>query len=114
MNRRRLPPFGKRYLEQKPSTGPWVAIGHDAWDFANRKPFPVMVLPLGDNPNEYAWPVKGKGVLLVESGASDTDTLERVALALLRSGAEFVRPIRLSQLGIWQLTPSYYREARYD
>ncbi len=110
----RLPPYGRQFLARPPSAGPWVAIGPNAWDFASRKPFPVMVLPPGADPDYFNWPVEGASVLLVEWGASDTETLERVALALLRSGAEFVRPIRQSQISMWQLTPSYYRERRND
>ena len=110
----RLPPYGRQFLELRPSAGPWVAIGSEAWDFARLKPFPAMVLPPGDDPDSYDWPVAGEGVLLMECGEPDTETLERVALALLRAGAEFVRPIRQSQMHLWQLTPSYYREALND
>ena len=61
-----LPPFGRAYLDHTGSSGPWVAIGPGAWDFAKRKPFPVMVLPLGEDSTRYAWPVAGQSVLLFE------------------------------------------------
>ena len=69
-----------------------------------------MVLPAGDDPAAYTWPVSGLDVLLVEWGDYDTDYLERSALALLRSGANLVLTIREADLVTGQMSPIYYRE----
>ena len=70
-----------------------------------------MVLPAGDDPAAYTWPVSGLDVLLVEWGDYDTDYLEQVALMLLRSGAEIIVTIREALLETGQKPPIYYREA---
>ncbi|MBL8226387.1 MAG: hypothetical protein JNM50_13770 [Chromatiales bacterium] len=53
-----------------------------------------MVLPEGADPLAFHWPVKDLPVLLIEVGTFDTARLERLAYALLRDGAAFVRPLR--------------------
>lgn len=87
---RPLPPNGRRHLAHIGSSGPWVAIGSEAWEFPSRKPFPVMVLPPGDDPGCYRWPVACESVVLIQWGEAETAELERAALALLRSGAVLV------------------------
>ena len=91
---KRLPPYGKRFLAEKPCSGPWIAQGPGAWDFAKLKPFSVMVLPEGDDPVNYRYPVASQDVMLVEVATYDTERLERTAQVLLESGARMVYAIR--------------------
>ena len=116
---RQLPPYGRQHLECRGSSGAWVAIGSGAWAFAPTKPFPVMVLPPGDDPARYAWPVARQPVLLLEMGSFNTAYLERVCRVLLEAGASWVQPIREAQLPGYppvrhgQRSPIYRREVRH-
>ena len=94
-----LPPYGRQYLDQRPSNGPWIACGPGAWEFTRLKPFPVIVLPDGDDPADYRWPVIDQDVLLIEVGIYDTERIERIAQVLLESGARMVYPIRTANIG---------------
>jgi hypothetical protein len=91
---KRLPPYGRRYLRERPANGAWIACGPGAWDFTQLKPFPVMVLPEQSDPVAFRWPVIDQDVLLVEAGTYDTGRLQRIAQVLLESGARMVLPIR--------------------
>ena len=73
-------------------------MGSSAWDFAQRKAVPVMVLPNGTDPADFHWPVKNQAVLLFEIGSSDRNRLERTAQVLLESGPPTVFPIREADL----------------
>jgi hypothetical protein len=85
-----LPPNGRRHLAHVGSSGTWVCIGSDAWEFPSRKSFPVMVLPPGEEPSRYRWPVAGQSVVLIQWGEADRADVERMALELLRAGAVLV------------------------
>lgn len=101
---RPLPPYGRKYLSENPANGPWIACGRGAWDYATLKPFPIMVLPDGEDPAAYRWPVFDQDVLLIEVGIYDTEQLERIAQVLLESGARMVFPIRtanFSEMRVW-------------
>lgn len=90
-----LPPFGRAHLIEQRSSGPWVAVGADAWAYTRAKPFPVMVLPPGDDPAAYWWPVAGDSVVLVQHGDAEPASIEKLMLELLRSGATLVVAIGL-------------------
>ena len=94
MNRRRLPPFGKQYLAQKPSAGMWIAIGPGGWSFAKSRSFPVLVLPEDAEPSDFEWPTDGGPALVHERGQFDDDRLRSIAEALLRTGVSSVVAIR--------------------
>ena len=89
-----LPPYGKQYLEQRPSAGIWVAIGPGAWRVAKTRSFPVMVLPEDREPNDFDWPSDGQPALIHERGDFNDDRLRSMAEALLRAGAASVVAIR--------------------
>ena len=89
-----LPPYGKQYLEERPSAGIWVAIGPGAWRFAKARSFPVMVLPEDCEPGDYKWPSNGRPVLIHERGVYDDERLHAMARALLLAGAPSVVAIR--------------------
>lgn len=103
-----LPPHGRRHLEHVGCSGPWVSIGSGAWEFPARKPFPVMVLPPGEDPSRYRWPVAGQSVVLIQWGEAELADVERLTLELLRAGARLV-------LAVTPSGPLYcYPEAQYD
>ena len=89
-----LPPYGKQYLEEKPSAGIWVAIGPGAWRFAKARSFPVMVLPEDCEPGDYKWPSNGQAALIHERGDYNDERLHAMAMALLLAGAPSVVAIR--------------------
>ena len=89
-----LPPYGKQYLEQRPSAGIWVAIGPGAWKFAEVRSFPVMVLPDNRDPNDFEWPADGGPVLIHERGPCNDERLNAMAKVLILAGAKSVVAIR--------------------
>ena len=95
---RRLPPFGRQYLENPPSAGLWVAVGPGAWDIAKGKSFPVVVLPPGSKPSDYEWPTTSGPALIFETGPLDDDLLHKLVKTLMLAGAPSVVAIRESLL----------------
>ena len=89
-----LPPYGREYLEQRPSAGIWVAIGSGAWRFAKVRTFPVMVLPEGSEPDNYEWPSNGQPALIHERGELNDERLHAMAKALLLAGSPHVVAVR--------------------
>ena len=89
-----LPPYGKQYLEQRPSAGIWVAIGPGAWRFAEVRTFPVLVLPEDKEPDDFDWPSDGQPALIHERGDFNDERLRSMAEALLLAGAPSVVAIR--------------------
>lgn len=88
------PPYGRQYLEQRPSAGIWVAIGPGAWQFAKVQSFPVMVLPEDKEPGDFDWPSDGQPALIHERGSYDDERLCGMARALMLAGAPSVVAIR--------------------
>ena len=95
---RRLPPYGRQYLEDPPSEGFQVACGSDPWDIAKGKPFTVLVLPPGSKPSDYDWPTTSGPALIYETGPLDDDLLYELAKTLMLAGAPSVVAIRESLL----------------
>ncbi len=93
---RRLPPFGRQYLDNPPGAGLWVATGPRAWDIANQKPFPVVVLPPGAQPADYEWPATSGPAIIFETGPLADDPLHELAKTLMLAGAPSVVAIRES------------------
>lgn len=89
-----LPPYGRQFLDQRPSAGPWVAIGPGAWKFAKGFHFPVMVLPDDASPCDFRWPSDGKAALIHERGVCDDNRLRAMAEALIQAGAPSVVALR--------------------
>ena len=89
-----LPPYAKQYLEQRPSAGIWVAIGNGAWQFAQVRTFPVMVLPDDSEPSDYEWPSNGQPALIHERGELNDERLHAMAKELILAGAPSVVAIR--------------------
>jgi hypothetical protein len=99
-NADRLPPGGHDWLAYRGRSGPLVTIGPDGFAIAARRwrCYPCMVLPDGEDPLSFHWPIAGYAVLVHEAGAYDTERLERLARALLRDGATLVLPLRQALL----------------
>lgn len=95
----RLAPHARRYLEAPPAAGLVVAIGPHSWSLARRWGYPVVVLPPGDRPSDYRWPVNQYGALVHETGPADDDLLTATASELLRAGNPYVVAIRWSLSG---------------
>lgn len=91
-----FPPYAKQYLEAHPDPGVVVVVGGDAWQFAARSPFPVMVLPAGRPATDFDWPSNGAVSLVRELGPADDDRLTELATALLEAGSPSVIALRHS------------------
>ena len=91
MPRLRLPPFAAMQQSKTPSNGLWLYTGTDAWGRARGdldKPSRlVTLLPLGDDPEGYRWPVAGDEVVVVHTGGESPEVLRALAEVLIRQGA---------------------------
>lgn len=92
---RKLPPYAKD-LAKKRLTGAsinlYVCAGRTAWDVARARAnnhADVLVLPPGEDPYKYTWPVRGLDVLLSWPDG-DYASLCRFADLLIQSGARKV------------------------
>jgi hypothetical protein len=95
----KYPPFGKELASRLKFNNPpfhvVVTVGADCWNRAKtwqKCPNDVhaLVLPDGDNPNAYTWPVNGLVVVIdVDIGPSDGQ-LRQLSACLLYGGAEAI------------------------
>lgn len=98
MKSRKLPPFGKLLVDRQNSNNPpWlvaVCVGGDAWNSAksrNQRGDSVgLVLPAGENPCGFVWPVNGCLVVIEWSHGPSAEHVVELARALLRAGVESV------------------------
>ena len=70
----------------------WIFSGPRAWTLARwrvGRGLPVLVLPPGQDPSEFQWPVLGTEITVVDSGSTES-VLEALAHKLLASGALLV------------------------
>lgn len=94
----KLPPFGALLIErQKFKNPPWlvvVCVGAGAWESAKsrnkRGDSLALVMPSGDVPNVYAWPVKNCLVIVEWNLGPSVALVVELARELLRAGAESV------------------------
>lgn len=92
---RKLPPFGKDLARKRLSGAPinlYVCTGRTAWDIARARTnnrADILVLPPGDDPHAYRWPVRGLDVLLCWPDG-DYAGICRFAELLIQSGARKV------------------------
>ena len=83
----RLAPYGKAVTA---TSNLFIFAGPDAWGRAKqRKSGNAMVLPEGDDPTSYQWPVHGLEVMLIWKDAARDSVLE-FGEHLIRSGASLV------------------------
>ena len=82
-----LPPYGKHATAD---SNLFIFAGPNAWDKAKqRKKGNAMVLPEGNEPASFRWPVHGLEIMLVWEDATREAVLE-FGEYLIRSGASLV------------------------
>ena len=83
----KMAPYGKRVTAASNS---FIFAGQDAWARAKqRNKGNAMVLPEGDEPTSYQWPVSGQQITLIWPGATREAVLD-FGEYLIHSGAELV------------------------
>lgn len=92
--RLRLPPYTAQQRGKIPTNGTWIFTGRAAWDRARGdldKPSRlVTLLPLGEDPMVYRWPVVGDEVMVVHTGGETAERLLSLATVLIQQGAVHV------------------------
>lgn len=88
------PPFAAQQRNKIPTNGIWIYAGRDAWNRARGdldKPSRIAtLLPLGDGPDGYRWPVAGDEVVVVHTAAETAERLRSLAVELIRQGSTHV------------------------
>jgi hypothetical protein len=98
MKNKKLPPFGALLSErQKFKNPPWlvvVCVGAGAWAPAKarkvRGDSVGLVLPPGENPSAFTWPVNGCRVVVEWNTGPGVELVVELARELLRAGAKTV------------------------
>ncbi|WAR43882.1 hypothetical protein [Methylomonas rapida] len=104
----KLPPFGTILVErQRFKNPPWlvvVCVGAGAWQSAKirngRGDSVGLVLPPGENPASFNWPIQGCKCVVEWSVGPSVDDVVELVKALLRSGAELVAVNPIWQNGV--------------
>lgn len=93
----RPPPYARelRRLSRRGAVAEvWLYCGgREAWGCARarvRADLPTLVLPAGEDPAEFIWPVEGLTVLVVAMWGDEESQMPHLALALLSAGARRV------------------------
>lgn len=95
---KKFPPYGSIQIErQKFKNPPWmlfVCAGANSWQSAKarnqRGDSVAMVLPAGENPHGFTWPVSGCMCVIEWNQGPSVSQIVELARALLRAGAESV------------------------
>lgn len=82
-----LPPYGRQL--HPTSNCIWLFVGPAAWEWGANDARNKLLLPPEHDPSNYRWPVAGKDVVILDTGAGDS-YLRRIAWALLNAGAQRV------------------------
>lgn len=84
----KLPPFGREIRGRARNL--WVFAGVGAWDCARSwGPGERLVLPDGEEPSTFHWPVSGAGITVRAPGLTAVQ-IERLAAILIGKGAALV------------------------
>ena len=90
----KLPPYGRRLLANPELRGTvFVYCGKDGIARANinSRAGPILAVRQEEHPSIYDWHlVRGREVLVVEFGSSDSERLEQIVYCLLLAGADLV------------------------
>jgi hypothetical protein len=99
----KLPPFGKPLkdllLKRTPPTNSiYLYIGEHAWKKGRNAahtyaPDRTLILPPGDSPKLYYWPVFNLDILIIDTSGCDESLIESLMDELMKYGAEVVRYI---------------------
>jgi hypothetical protein len=99
-----LPPFARLAEKYSVSTELRIYAGSNpqAWDVARLRNSggPAVLLPAGDDFNDYKWPVSGREVLMLLLGPFDQ--VQNFAAHLLAQGALVVRVLRGEKLDTYR------------
>lgn len=95
---RKLPPFGKRFIQMSPALTArrqhggsiFLFCGPAAWERVaeHGEDFPILLLPPDTSPAAYHWPVQGWSVVVWDTGAPDS-IVSALAILLHQAGAGF-------------------------
>lgn len=87
----RLPPFGKKLiLSKSDSVFIFMGAGQSWQRAANEYQLGVtrsLVLPDGDHPASFSWPVYQRDVIVIDFGNLNELNYKRLSLALLKQGS---------------------------
>ena len=93
----RLPPYARQAaIHPDKLLGYWIYTGTDAWHKAKQwntpenADVPGLVLPEGESPESFRWPVKGRNTLIYRTSPIDAEIQMSLARELLRAGASSV------------------------
>lgn len=98
MNRKKdLAPYGGELLQNSVDNNKSIVVltGSEAWNIATTRSsvsiLPKLLLPFGENPSCFIWPVSGHDVIIFSHGKPESyDTLLALSRCLLESGALYV------------------------
>ena len=93
ITRKRQPPYAKQFNPHDPGNQgiAFVYCGPNAWQSKDKLSNRSVILPPGDNPGDYDWTfLKDQMVVAYAMGGVSVEYMERIALYVLRGGAEFV------------------------
>lgn len=100
MKRIPLPPYGLKILKilrakQLPTNDIFLFVGDGAWESAkiHSQSQAVLLLPQGESPYNYLWPVEGCSVLTIIKSEVDSHIIKQLAHVVLSSGATVMRAI---------------------
>lgn len=89
---RRLAPYARHLDQSRRSIA--ILTGSNAWERAESRTWfdgCKLVLPLGDDPASYRWPVAGRDCILFGFGTPEPrERLIALSVALVQAGAAFV------------------------
>ncbi len=93
----KLPPYGReveKLLTRHEHLNLWCYAGSQAWEGAQWRirhigPATALVLPQGDSPNNYRWPVKGLELMLIWPDGNP-DEIITLGETLVKNGATLV------------------------
>jgi hypothetical protein len=100
----KYPPYAK---QARPNGGEIrVYVGSLAWKHAkirNSYCGDALVMPGGDAPESFNWPVHGADVLVLQAGNLDLSVIPRLANVLAHAGATIVRVCHADQMIIYRV-----------
>lgn len=105
---RKLPPYGQalaKALETNTLREVWIFVGDAAWSHVTRPAADGRtLLPPGESPSVFRWPVDGLEVLAIQAGAVTEAALLELRDNLLNNGATVVRILAEDEAGASYLT----------
>lgn len=98
--KQKLPPYGRSL--PKTLRELWIYCGSDAWSYVPAHG--RTLLPPGESPSAFRWPVAGLEVLVIQTGAVAEATLLELRDVLLRAAANVVRIVAENEAGASYMT----------